>query len=130
MSQPKKAGETFQHARTCEKYTPIYFAAASGDFHPFHVDKEVGAAAGFGGIILQNLCTMAWAAEAAVRFLGDPAKLKRLRVRFSRPVRPGDAISFEGKVTQVEGGRLTATMTARNQDGEDVLENVVVEAQE
>ena len=130
MSQPKKAGETFQHARTCEKYTPIYYAAASGDFHPFHVDKEVGDAAGFGGIILQNLCTMSWAAEAAVKFLGNPAKLKRLRVRFSRPVRPGDELTFEGKVTQVEGGRITATMTARTQDGDEVLENVLVEAQE
>lgn len=130
MAQPKKAGETFQHARTCEKYTPIYYAAASGDFHPFHVDKEVGDAAGFGGIILQNLCTMSWAAEAAVKFLGDPAKLKRLRVHFSRPVRPGDELTFAGTVTQVEGGRITATMTARKQDGDDVLENVLVEAQE
>jgi 3-hydroxybutyryl-CoA dehydratase len=130
MAEPKKAGETFEHARTCEKYTPIYYAAASGDFHPFHVDKVVGDAAGFGGTILQNLCTMSWAAEAAVKFLGDPAKLKRLRVRFAKPVRPGDELTFEGRVTQVDRGQLVATMTARNQDGEDVLENVVVEAQD
>jgi 3-hydroxybutyryl-CoA dehydratase len=131
MSQPKKAvGQTFQHARSCEKYTPIYYASASGDFHPFHLDREVAEAAGLGGTILQSLCVMSWATEGAVKFLGDPAKLKRVRARFSRPVRPGDTLAFEGTVVKAEGGRLTAKVTARNADGEDVLEDVLVEAQE
>ena len=64
-----------------------------------------------------------------MNFLGDPAKLKRIRARFTRPVRPDDAVTFEGKVTKVEGGRLVAEMTARTADGEDVLQSVVVEAQ-
>ena len=42
-------------------------------------------AAGFDGVILQGMCTYAWLAEACAEYLGDPARLRRLRVRFSRP---------------------------------------------
>src|SRR5256885_15255864 len=87
-------GDGFSLERTCDPYRPIYYAAASGDFNPIHIDPKVGEAAGLGGAILQGLCTMAWAAEAAVRVYGDPAKLKKLKVRFSRPVKPGDVVTF------------------------------------
>ena len=120
--EPKlKPGQTFTLVRTCDPYRPVYYAAASGDFNPIHIDPKVGEAAGLGGVILQGLCTMAWAAEACVQHLGDPTRLKRLKVRFSRPVRPGDTITVEGKVTAVEGQKVTVELLARNQDGQDVL---------
>lgn len=114
-------GETFTRVRDCDPYRPIYYAAASGDFNPIHIDPEVGEAAGLGGAILQGLCTMAWAAEACVQLYGDPTRLRRLKVRFSRPVKPGDTVTIEGKVTSVEGGTVKAELVARNQDGQEVL---------
>jgi acyl dehydratase len=60
-----RVGDTFQHVRTCDPYRPIYYAAGSGDFNPIHIDDAAGKAANLGGVILQGLCTMAWAAEAA-----------------------------------------------------------------
>lgn len=123
-----EAGETFTHERTCDKYRPIYYAAASGDFNPIHIDPAVGEKAGLGGVILQGMCTMAWAAEAAVNYLGDPGALKKLRVRFSRPVVPGDTVRFSGKLSQADGGRLIGELSAKNQKGEDVLKGASFEA--
>jgi acyl dehydratase len=51
--------------------------------------------AGLPGIIVHGLCTMAFTAKVIVDHLcaGDPTRLKRLAVRFSRPVFPGDTIT-------------------------------------
>lgn len=127
MPREFKVGDTFQHVRECDKYRPVYYAGASGDFNPIHIDREVGELAGLGGNILHGMCTMAWAVEAACNFVGDPGKLKKVRVRFSRPVAIGDTITFNGKVTAVEGGRVQAELSAQNQRGEDVLKNATVE---
>lgn len=122
-------GDTFKHERTCDKYRPIYYGAASGDFNPIHIDPAVGEKAGLGGVILQGMCTMAWAVEATVNYLGDPGALKKVRVRFSKPVAPGDTVTYEVKVNQSEGGRLQGEIGAKNQKGEDVLKAAIFEAQ-
>jgi 3-hydroxybutyryl-CoA dehydratase len=122
-----KPGDTFTHARECDRYRPLYYAGASGDYNPIHIDREVGEMVGLGGAILQGLCTLGWAVEAAARYAGDPGRVKKVKVRFSRPVRIEDTITFEGKVTKVEGGRAVAEITAKNQAGEDVLKATVVE---
>ena len=128
MAKTYAVGDTFTHVRECDKYRPIYYAAASGDFNPIHIDDAVGKAAGLGGVILQGLCTLGWAVEGFVNYLGDPTKVAKIRVRFSRPVAIDDTITFNGKVTKIEGGRLTAELSARNQKGDDVLKGAQVEA--
>lgn len=121
-------GDTFTHVRECDRYRPIYYAAASGDFNPIHLDPDAGRAAGLGGNILQGLCTMGWAVEGFVNYLGDPGKVSKVSVRFSRPVRVEDVITITGKVTAIEGGTLTAELSAKNQKGDDVLKHTIVEA--
>jgi len=112
--------------RQCDRYRPIYYAAASGDFNPIHLDKELATAVGLPGNILHGMCTMAWAAEAAIDALGgDPGSLKRLRVRFSRPVKIEDEITFT--VTPSADGSRKLTMTATNQEGQEVLKNAEAE---
>ena len=68
------------------------------------------------------------AVEGFVNYLGDPGKVSKVKVRFSRPVMVDDTITVTGKVTAIEGGVLTAELQAKNQKGEDVLKNTVVEA--
>ena len=106
-------GETFVAVREVDAYRPIYYAAASGDFNPIHIDPAVGRAAGYQGVILQGMCTYAWLADACVEYLGDPARLRRLRVRFSRPLRAGDVVTFEGRCTAVQGGTVRVEIAAR-----------------
>jgi NAD(P)-dependent dehydrogenase (short-subunit alcohol dehydrogenase family)/acyl dehydratase/putative sterol carrier protein len=71
------------------------YAEASGDHNPIHVDPATARAAGLPGVILHGLCTMAFAQRDLVRhYGGDPRRLKRLAVRFARPVFPGDTLSL------------------------------------
>jgi len=121
------AGQTFSLERECDRYRSLYYAGASGDFNPIHIDVEVGQAAGLGGVILQGLCTLAWGVDAFARFLGDPGLVTGVKARFSKPVRPEDTVRFEGTVIEASGGAVKASIVARNQLGEEVLKNVVVE---
>ena len=121
-------GDFFSAVREVDPFRPVYYAAASGDFNPIHIDPRIGRAAGFAGVILQGMCTYAWAAEACVAYLGDPARLRRLRVRFSRPVQAGDTITFEGRCAAKEGEALRLELVARNQEGAEVLSGVTADA--
>lgn len=73
------------------------YAQASGDFMPIHLDDDFARSVGLPGIIIHGLCTMAHASWAVITSVceGDPARLTRLAVRFSRPLRPGDDIVTE-----------------------------------
>ncbi|MDF3147111.1 MULTISPECIES: MaoC/PaaZ C-terminal domain-containing protein [unclassified Streptomyces] len=66
------------------------YAPAAGDPMPIHTDEEVARDAGLPGIIAHGLCTMAFTGWAALTELadGDVRRLKRLAVRFARPVVP------------------------------------------
>ena len=127
MNRKHAVGHTFTLVRTCDPYRPIYYAAASGDFNPIHIDPEVGREAGLGGAILQGLCTLGWAVDAFIGYLGDPGKVSGVKVRFSRPVSPHDVVTFNGTVVSVENGTLVAEIEAINQRGEDILKGAVVE---
>jgi 3-hydroxybutyryl-CoA dehydratase len=120
-------GETFESVREVDPYRPIYYAAASGDFNPIHIDAQVGRAAGYSGVILQGMCTFSWLADACVAYLGDPARLRRIQARFSRPVLVGDVLRFTGRCAAVEGGLIRLELAASNQRGEEVLKGAVAE---
>jgi acyl dehydratase len=121
-------GDTFSLVRECDPYRPIYYAAVSGDFNPIHVDAAAARAVGLEGNILQGMCTYAWLADACAGYFGDPGRVRRLRARFSRPVAPGDVITFQGRCVGVEAGRVRVEVSARNQRGEEVLKGAVAEA--
>jgi acyl dehydratase len=73
---------------------PARYADASGDHNPIHLDSEVARKAGFPGVILHGMCTMAFACKALVEHLagGDPTRVRLVRVQFSRPVFPGQTL--------------------------------------
>jgi acyl dehydratase len=121
-------GDTFGSVREVDAYRPIYYAAASGDFNPIHIDAAVGRAAGYQGVILQGMCTYAWLADACVAYLGDPARLARVRARFTKPVQVGDVITFQGRCAAIDGRTLRLDVSVTNQRGDEVLKGVVVEA--
>ena len=110
------------------KYQPMYYAGASGDFNPIHIDPEFGKMVGLGGNILQGLCTMAFAAKSVWNYGGDPGSLKKLKVRFAKPVKPLDMVVVSGKVVAKEGDVATIEVIATTNKGEvEVLNNSVAE---
>ncbi len=66
------------------------YADASGDTNRIHVDEVFAKEMGLPGIIVHGMCTMAFCGTAVMSEVagGDPALLRRLAVRFSRPVLP------------------------------------------
>lgn len=120
-------GDTFEQTREVDPYRPVYYAAASGDFNPIHIDPAVGRAAGYSGVILQGMCTYSWLVDACASYLGDPVRLVRIRARFTKPVQVGDVLRFEGRCAAVEGSTVRLEVTVRNQRGEEVLKGAVAE---
>lgn len=121
-------GQTFQLVRTVDPHRPIYYAAASGDFNPIHIDRRVGRAAGLGGAILQGMCTYAWLSDACVAWFDDPVRVRSVRARFAMPVKPGDTVTFTGRCTAIEGSTVRVEVEVRNQHGAEVLKRATAEA--
>ncbi len=69
----------------------------SGDFNPLHADPATARTAGFDRPILHGLCSYGMAARALLgAYLDhDPSRLRRLAVRFTAPVFPGETLAFE-----------------------------------
>ncbi len=82
-------------AQTYDDDQTFRYAAASGDPMPVHTDDEFAKSVGLPGIIIHGLCTMAFASVAVIESTcpDDPARLKRLAVRFSKIAFPGQTIT-------------------------------------
>jgi acyl dehydratase len=93
----------------------------SGDYNPLHSDPEVARSAGFDRPILHGLCAYGMVGRALIKILCDdePRRLRRLDLRFTNPVFPGEPLRLEAwKVAQGDAAfRLVAT--ARNAVVED-----------
>ena len=85
----------FEETTKVDEDQPARYAEASGDHNPIHLDPDTAKMAGLPGVILHGMCTMAIATKAAVNGLagGDPARVRRVAVRFSRPVLPGQELT-------------------------------------
>ena len=99
------------------------YAEASGDINPIHVDENVAKMAGLPGIIVHGLCTMASASKVMIDSLcgGEPERLKRLRVQFSRPVFPGQTITTRVWPEGERSGRAAYIFETYNPQGLAVI---------
>jgi NAD(P)-dependent dehydrogenase (short-subunit alcohol dehydrogenase family)/acyl dehydratase/putative sterol carrier protein len=89
----------------------------SGDIFQLHADPDFAKASGFRKPIMHGLCTHGYACRAVIKHLfpGEPERMTRFRVRFSRTLYPGTPI-----VTQIwkkeEGKALFQTINGENND--------------
>ncbi len=105
------------------------YAEASGDNMPIHLDEEVAKSVGLPGIIIHGLCTMAFTSWGAIQTVagGDPSRLKRLAVRFSRPVLPGQKITTTFWAAGEANGNQGFGFETRNEQGEVVIKDGLAE---
>jgi acyl dehydratase len=105
------------------------YAAASGDRNPIHLDQAMARKAGLRRPILHGMCTMAMATKAAVNGVagGDPTRVTRVAVSFSRPVVPGQELTTRlWPETEGEGPDRFSFATL-NPDGKAVIKSGQVE---
>jgi acyl dehydratase len=121
---PSRAPDASCDLRTLPQAALIY--RLSGDYNPLHADPSVAASVGFEQPILHGLCTYGVAGYAILTTLcgHDPARLRRLDVRFSAPVYPGETIRTE--IWNEAPGRASFRSSAVERDIV-VLNNGVVE---
>jgi acyl dehydratase len=106
----------------------LRYADASGDHNPIHKDPEVAKKAGLPDIILHGLCSMAFCQKAVINNLagGEPERLKRLKVRFAKPVLNGQALAIHGWESDAAPWSRVVAFDARV-DGHVVLKDGIAE---
>jgi acyl dehydratase len=104
-----------------ERLALVRYAGASGDFNRIHWDEEFARSTGLPGVIAHGMYSMAVAARAVSALAGDPRAIRRLKVRFSAMIRPGQTLTVRGRVARVDGDRATVGFWAEDEHGERVL---------
>lgn len=120
----------FQTIQKIDDDQTYRYADASGDRNPIHIDPEFAKnMAGLPGIIVHGMCTMAFASKAVLDEVcgSDPARLKRLKVRFSRPVLPGQTITTQGWVEEKRDDIVVYGFETLNPDGAAVIRGGLAE---
>lgn len=107
------------------------YADASGDPMPIHLDDNVAKSVGLPGIIAHGLCTMAMTSQAVLKTVAaaDPARLRRLAVRFSKNVFPGHDVVTSVYDAGTRDGRRVYAYEAHS-DGALVIANGLAEVED
>lgn len=115
-ARSRKVGELSIHVDDDQTFR---YRDASGDMNPIHVDDAFATSVGLPGIINHGLCTMAMTSQAVIKTVadGDPARLKRLAVRFSKNVFPGnDVVTSIYDAGSAPAGRKAYAFEAHSAD--------------
>jgi acyl dehydratase len=72
----------------------VLYRLVGADPNPIHIDAELARRVGFERPILHGLCSYGVAGRAVLKLLcgNDPARLRRLNLRFASPVYPGETL--------------------------------------
>jgi acyl dehydratase len=130
VAEPERGEPLVTVAQQVDRDQTYRYKEASGDFNPIHVDENFAKMAGLPGIIVHGLCTMAFTSKVIIDKIcgGDPLKLKRLRVRFSRPVLPGQIITTKVWPDGERDRRKVFAFETFNPEGRAVIRGGLAEA--
>lgn len=92
VATPTREPDAVEETPTLENQAHIY--RLSGDYNPLHIDPRMAKASGFKEPILHGLCSFGIASRAVVKHFcgGDPNAFKSVKVRFAKPVIPGETL--------------------------------------
>jgi acyl dehydratase len=108
-------------SHTIQRIELVRYAGASGDFNPIHWSEEWATSVGLPGVIAHGMFSMGVAARMVSAFAGDPAAIRRLRVRFSAMIRPGETLTVAGEVAAVDGKQVSLRFWGEDEAGNRVL---------
>ena len=119
-----QVGEEVSFSRVIGAPEVATFAALTGDCNPLHMDPEYAATTRFGGRIAHGMLVASYFSTLIGMYLpGRRAVILSQDVRYAKPVRPGERITFRGRVRRkTESLRLLDLDTnAVNEVGEEVI---------
>lgn len=122
-------GQTAQRSRAVTARDIELFTAISGDRNPLHYDEAAAKATRFGGIVVQGGVTSAILNAVVAEDLPGPGTVfLQVNWSFKAPVRPGDTITGEVKVTKVRDDKPITELETRVflADGTTVLDGTAV----
>jgi acyl dehydratase len=124
-----RVGQTAHRSRTVTARDIELFTEISGDRNPLHYDEEVARASRFGGIVVQGGITSAILNAVVAEDLPGPGTVfLQVHWDFKAPVRPGDTITGEVKITKAREDKPITELETRVflADGTVVLEGRAV----
>jgi len=77
----------------------VRYQGASGDMNPVHHDEGFAKSAGFPAPLAVGMLTAGALNAWATDWLG-PENLRRTRIRWKRPVFPGDTLTLVGEISR------------------------------
>ncbi|MFC1717682.1 MaoC family dehydratase [Candidatus Poribacteria bacterium] len=124
-----EVGQKAQRSRAVSARDIELFTEISGDHNPLHYDEEVARATRFGGIVVQGGVISAILNAVVAEDLPGPGTVfLQVNWSFKAPVRPGDTITGEVKVTKVRDDKPITELETRVllSDGTIVLDGTAV----
>ncbi len=122
-------GQTARRTREVTARDIELFTEISGDRNPLHYDEEAAQATRFGGIVVQGGVTSAILNAVVAEDLPGPGTVfLQVNWAFRAPVRPGDTITGEVRITSVRDDKPITELETRvtTADGTVVLEGTAV----
>ena len=109
-----EVGQKAQRSRDVTARDIELFTEISGDRNPLHYDEEAARATRFGGIVVQGGVTSAILNAVVAEDLPGPGTVfLQVNWSFKAPVKPGDTITGEVRVTKVRADKPIAELDTR-----------------
>ena len=107
-------GQSAELTRTVAASDLDAFAAVTGDTNPVHLDEAYAAATPFKGRIAHGMLSAGYiSAVLGTRLPGPGAVYVSQSLSFRRPVRIGDEVTAEVKVTAIDAARGRVTFATQ-----------------
>lgn len=100
------------------------FRGLTGDINPLHTDGAYAEEEGYEGRVAYGMLTASFMSTlAGVYMPGERSLIKEMKIKFAKPVYPGDTITVSGEVTDKNDtfNMIVLKVTIRNDKDEKVL---------
>ena len=88
------------------------YANVSGDHNPIHINENYAISTDFGGTIVHGMFLISSISEMLIKNIGKNwAKSGKLKIKFRNPLRVGEGIITEGKISQIAEDKYGTLIT-------------------